>query len=133
MAEVANDNLGFVECWNEILTPKWIRFRHLLSGNGKIHSDIAYAGFDMQRGDKVLDIGCGFGETALEIAELVGPEGEVLGIDCTDAFLDIANEERDAAGADNVRYELGDAQVCELPEAHFETPTARSSPVARYA
>ncbi len=31
---VAADNLGFVECWNEILTPKWIRFRHLLSGNG---------------------------------------------------------------------------------------------------
>ena len=32
MTEIADDNLGFVECWNEILTPKWIRFRHLLSG-----------------------------------------------------------------------------------------------------
>ena len=40
MSEIAADNVGFVECWNEILTPKWIRFRHLLSGNGKIHSDI---------------------------------------------------------------------------------------------
>ena len=40
MNDIAADNLGFVECWNEILTPKWIRFRHLLSGNGKIHSDI---------------------------------------------------------------------------------------------
>lgn len=125
MADVATDNLGFVECWNEILTPKWIRFRHLLSGNGKIHSDIAYQHFDIRPGDKVLDIGCGFGETALEIAEIVGPEGEVVGIDCTDAFLDIANEERDGAGASNVRYEVGDAQVCDLPEAYFDVAYSR--------
>jgi len=125
MGEIASDNLGFVECWNDILTPKWIRFRHLLSGNGKIHSDIAYADFDIQPGDKVLDIGCGFGETALEISGLVGPEGEVVGIDCTDAFLDIANEERDAAGARNVRFELGDAQVCDLPEAYFDVAYSR--------
>ena len=125
MTEVADDNLGFVECWNEILTPKWIRFRHLLSGNGKIHSDIAYADFDIQLGDKVLDIGCGFGETALEIAQVVGPTGEVVGIDCTDSFLDIANDERDAAGARNVRYEVGDAQVCNLPEEYFDVAYSR--------
>ena len=125
MTEVADDNLGFVECWNEVLTPKWIRFRHLLSGNGKIHSDIAYADFDIQLGDKVLDIGCGFGETALEIAQVVGPTGEVVGIDCTDSFLDIANDERDAAGAGNVRYEVGDAQVCNLPEEYFDVAYSR--------
>ena len=125
MSEVATDNLGFVECWNEILTPKWIRFRHLLSGNGKIHSDIAYTDFDIQEGDKVLDIGCGFGETALEIAEMVGPTGEVLGIDCTDAFLGIANEERDQAGLANVRYLVGDAQVCDLPEGYFDVAYSR--------
>lgn len=125
MTEIARDNLGFVECWNEILTPKWVRFRHLLSGNGKIHSDIAYADFDIQSGDKVIDIGCGFGETALEIAQLVGPTGEVLGIDCTDTFLDIANQERDAAGAANVRFEIGDAQVCELAESYFDVAYSR--------
>jgi len=125
VSAVADDNVGFVECWNEILTPKWIRFRHLLSGNGKIHSDIAFANFDIQPGDKVLDIGCGFGETALEIAQMVGPAGEVVGIDCTDSFLDIANRERDVAGANNVRYEVGDAQVCELPDSYFDVAYSR--------
>ncbi|MDH3845212.1 MAG: methyltransferase domain-containing protein, partial [Myxococcales bacterium] len=125
MTEIAADNLGFVECWNEILTPKWIRFRHLLSGNGKIHSDIAYADFDIRPGDKVLDIGCGFGETALEIGQMVGPTGEVVGIDCTDAFLEIANQERDLAGMTNVRYEIGDAQVCDLPENYFDVVYSR--------
>jgi len=125
MSDVAADNLGFVECWNEILTPKWIRFRHLLSGNGKIHSDITYEHFGIQQGDKVLDIGCGFGETALEISKLVGPSGEVVGIDCTDSFLDVANQERDEAGVTNVRYEVGDAQVCDLPENHFDVAYSR--------
>jgi SAM-dependent methyltransferase len=125
MTEIAEDNAGFVECWNEILTPKWIRFRHLLSGNGKIHSDLAYGDFGIREGDKVLDIGCGFGETALEIAKLVGPSGEVVGIDCTDAFVDVANRERDEAGVRNVRYEVGDAQVCDLPEAYFDVAYSR--------
>lgn len=125
MSDIAADNLGFVECWNEILTPKWIRFRHLLSGNGKIHSDIAYADFGIQEGDKVLDVGCGFGETALEISRIVGPTGEVVGIDCTDSFIDIANQERDEAKATNVRYEIGDAQVCDLPEAYFDVVYSR--------
>ncbi len=125
MSEIATANLGFVECWNEILTPKWIRFRHLLSGNGKIHSDIAYDAFGIREGDKVLDIGCGFGETALEIAKIVGPSGEVVGIDCTDAFLDIANHERDEAGTANVRYEVGDAQICDLPESYFDVVYSR--------
>lgn len=125
MAEIASDNLGFVECWNEILTPKWIRFRHLLSGNGKIHSDIAFSDFGIREGNRVLDIGCGFGETALEIANMVGPTGEVVGIDCTDAFLDIAQQERDEAGATHVRYEIADAQVCELPESYFDVAYSR--------
>jgi SAM-dependent methyltransferase len=73
----------------------------------------------------VLDFGCGFGETSLEIGRLVGPAGEVLGIDCTSAFLDIANRERDEAGLRNVRYELGDAQVHPLKASYYDVAFAR--------
>jgi ubiquinone/menaquinone biosynthesis C-methylase UbiE len=125
MTASAGENADFVACWNEILTPKWIRFRHLLSGNGKIHSDIAMPRFDIRTGDKVLDIGCGFGETCLEIGRMVTASGEVLGLDCTDAFLDIANRERDESGLSHVRYEVGDAQVHPLPADHFDVVFAR--------
>ena len=121
----ADGNQGFVECWNDILTPKWIRFRHLLSGNGKIHSDLAYRHFGIGAGHKVLDIGCGFGETCLEIGRMVTPSGEVLGLDCTDAFLEIANRERDEAGLPHVRYELGDAQVHPVREGHYDVVYSR--------
>jgi len=125
MTTNAVDNTGFIECWNSILTPKWMRFRHLLSGNGKIHSDLAFPDFDIRRGDRVLDIGCGFGETCLQMAEMVSERGEVLGIDCTESFLDIARQELGQAGVTNVRYQLGDAQDCELPEAYFDVAYSR--------
>ena len=125
MAEIATDNLGYVECWNEILTPKWVRFRHLLSGNGKIHSDIADIAFDIREGDKVLDVACGFGETSLTLGRKVGPTGEVLGIDCTDAFMDIAARELEEARATNVRYEHGDAMIADLPQDYFDVAYVR--------
>lgn len=115
----------FINCWNEILVPKWNRFRHLLSGNGAVHSSMAYKHFGIKPGDKVLDIGSGYGETCLEIGEIVGPEGEVLGLDCTQAFLDIANKERDEAGLDNVKFVLGDAQTYELPENYYDVVYSR--------
>jgi len=120
-----NDNDDFISCWNEILVPKWNRFRHLLSGNGAVHSQMAYEYFDIKPGDKVLDIGCGYGETCLEMGRMVGPEGEVLGLDCTESFLETANRERDEAGLSNVRFVLGDAQTYELPENYYDVVYSR--------
>jgi SAM-dependent methyltransferase len=125
MTNAAQENADFIACWNEILTPKWVRFRHLLSGNGKIHSDIAMPGFGIRAGDRVLDIGCGFGETCLELGRAVTSSGEVLGLDCTDAFLHIASRERDEAGLSQVRYEVGDAQIHPLPERHYDVLFSR--------
>ena len=125
MRQVPDENQGFIECWNEVLTPKWMRFRHLLAGNGAIHSSLAYPTFAIRAGDRVLDIGCGCGETCLEIGRRVGPAGEVLGLDCTETFLKVAEAERAQAGQENVRYLLGDAQVCDLAPGHFDVAFSR--------
>ena len=122
---MTQDNADFIACWNDILTPKWTRFRHLLSGNGKVHSDIAMPRFGVRPGERVLDIGCGFGETCLELGRIVTDSGEVLGLDCTRAFLEIANRERDLAGLPQVRFEVGDAQVHALPEGRFDVAFSR--------
>ncbi|MEW6144544.1 MAG: class I SAM-dependent methyltransferase [Thermodesulfobacteriota bacterium] len=120
-----NVNDDFISCWNEILVPKWNRFRHLLSGNGAVHSAAAYEYFRIKPGDKVLDIGCGYGETTIEMGRMVGPSGEVLGLDCTQAFLDVANRERDEAGLTNVKFVLGDAQSYELPANYYDVVYSR--------
>jgi len=121
----ARDNDAFIACWNDTLTPKWIRFRHLLSGAGKVHSDVALLRFGLRSRDRVLDIGCGFGESCLELGRLVGPSGEVLGLDCARAFVAIANRERDESKLAHVRYEVADAEVYPLRESYYDAAFSR--------
>ena len=63
----------------------------------------------LRPGDRVVDIGCGFGDTAVMIAERVGPSGSVLGIDCCETFLEYGWREGAAAGLNNVSFLEADA------------------------
>jgi SAM-dependent methyltransferase len=60
-------------------------------------------------GMRVLDLGTGLGHVAFKLSELVGPSGEVVGIDQASRMLDVAEQRRVAAGADNVRFVEADA------------------------
>ncbi|HPG22180.1 MAG TPA: methyltransferase domain-containing protein [Amaricoccus sp.] len=100
-----------VAFWNEVLAPKFVRYRHILVGGLSRHSAAVMPALDIAPGDSALDVGCGFGDTAVEIAGRVGPEGAVLGIDCCDAFLDQARSLAEAGSAANVRFERGDAEI----------------------
>lgn len=109
----------FVQFWNEVLAPKFIRFRHVLVDGLAQHSEAIFPTLPVEPGDHVLDVGCGFGDTAIKLARIVGPEGEVVGVDCCDAFLAAAEMDRDAAQIDNLRFMRGDAEVA-LPEGAFD-------------
>jgi SAM-dependent methyltransferase len=65
---------------------------------------------------KVLDVGSGAGDVALLAAELVGPNGTVVGIDTNPAVLDVARERALDAGVANVQFVEGDAATIELPD-----------------
>jgi SAM-dependent methyltransferase len=60
-------------------------------------------------GDYILDVGCGTGQTSVELGEKVGSEGQVLGIDCAPAVLAVAMEKAKRYGW--VRFVRADAQV----------------------
>ena len=99
-----------VEFWNEVLVPKFVRFRHVLVGGLSLHSARVFPSLRVRPGDRVLDVGCGFGDTAIELARLVGPSGSVIGIDCCDAFLEIGRRDARTAGLRNIAFIEGDAQ-----------------------
>ncbi len=86
--KLANDpGREFVDFWNEILVPKFLRYKHILVDGLTHHSEAIFPSLPVREGDKVLDVACGFGDTAIKLARRVGSNGAVTGIDCCDAFL----------------------------------------------
>ena len=65
-------------------------------------------------GMKVLDIGSGAGDVALAAAELVGGDGEVVGVDMNAEILETARARAQGAGFANVQFVAGDAQTLDL-------------------
>jgi SAM-dependent methyltransferase len=114
MAEVAPANEESTEAWSGPLFERFVRFRpYVAEGLGR-HGEAAMAAHPPRPGDRVLDIGCGFGDTTRRLAELVGAEGEAVGIDVAEPFVDLAAREAAEAGAENVSYRLGDVQIADL-------------------
>lgn len=119
-----NEDTAFVQFWNEILAPKFMRFRHVLVGGLTHHSEAVFPDLLVRDGDRVLDVGCGFGDTAIKLAEIVGAQGYVTGVDCCDAFLNEADKDAAAAGITNLNFIRGDAEIA-LPEGAFDFVFAR--------
>ena len=122
--EPAREDTAFVQFWNDVLAPKFIRFKHILVGGLTQHSEAIFPSLDIQKGDRVLDVGCGFGDTTIKLAELVGPSGEVVGIDCCDVFLSYARKDAADRGIKNVSFVRGDAEIA-LPTNQFDFVFAR--------
>lgn len=113
------EDTEFVKFWNEVLAPKFIRYKHILVDGLSRHSAKTMPLLPVRRGDSVLDVGCGFGDTAIQLARLVGPEGRVTAMDCCDAFMDFGRADAEAEGLTNVTFARGDAEVA-LPKAEFD-------------
>ena len=63
------------------------------------------------QGARALDVGCGWGDTAIALAKKIGPSGSVLGLDCCDAFLEKGRKDARAAGLANVHFVAADVQT----------------------
>jgi SAM-dependent methyltransferase len=74
-------------------------------------------------GENILDIGCGGGETTLDLARAVAPDGTVTGIDLSAAVLEFA--QRAAEGWERVRFVHADAQAFAFEPASFDAAFSR--------
>jgi SAM-dependent methyltransferase len=76
-----------------------------------------------QFGEAVLDVGCGAGQSVLQLADRVGPGGRVTGVDIAPAVLEVAR--RRAVGRDQVDFMQCDAQKLALPERSIDCVFSR--------
>ena len=114
--EIAQGNEEAVEAWNGVLFERFVKYRHIVAAGLGAHSEVAMAKYPPPTGGRVLDIGCGFGDTTQQLAELVGPDGEAVGIDAAPNFIEMATREAEEAGVQNVRFEVCDPQASALDE-----------------
>jgi SAM-dependent methyltransferase len=113
--DVAAENEEATEAWSGVLFDRFVEYRDLVVDSLGRHGETALAAHPPALGDRVLDIGCGFGDATQRLAELVGPEGAAVGVDVSQPFVDAARREADKAGAANVSFFAGDVQVMRLP------------------
>ncbi|MGH2925188.1 MAG: bifunctional demethylmenaquinone methyltransferase/2-methoxy-6-polyprenyl-1,4-benzoquinol methylase UbiE [Solirubrobacterales bacterium] len=78
---------------------------------------------NLRPGDSALDVCCGTGDLAFELARRVGPGGEVVGCDFSDPMLDLARRKAAARHADQVRFEWADALELPFPDRAFDAVT----------
>jgi ubiquinone/menaquinone biosynthesis C-methylase UbiE len=120
MFDTQEANTEFVDFWNEILVPKFTKYRHVLVGGLTHHSAKIFPTLQVKQGDRAVDVGCGFGDTAIELAKRVGPSGSVLGLDCCEAFLEIARGDAAAAG-------MSRPTCSSIPSSPISTSASRAS------
>jgi ubiquinone/menaquinone biosynthesis C-methylase UbiE len=111
MNDTATTVNEYVEFWNDTLAEKFNRFREILMNGLSYHSRVPLSGLRLEPGSKVLDVGCGWGDTALELARITGPSGFVFGLDCVDDFLEKAREDARRAGLGHVEFKAADVQT----------------------
>ncbi|MFT4055803.1 MAG: class I SAM-dependent methyltransferase [Novosphingobium sp.] len=92
----------------------WVSNQRRLDAMLAAFGEAAIAAADPQAGEHVLDIGCGAGASSFVLADRVGPEGRVLGLDISPQLIDRARELGDGA----VDFALADAATADLaPQA----------------
>jgi SAM-dependent methyltransferase len=114
MSEGRGPNAETIEAWNTIRFDKWLRFRHITTEGLAGHGEVAIERAAPPAGARVVDLGCGFGDTALALARRVGASGEVVGIDASTRFIELATNEARAGGVENARFAVKDVQCDDL-------------------
>ncbi len=119
----ANDEA--IRAWDGPLYDRFVRFREIVTTGLGAHGEEALRLHPPQPGARVLDVGCGFGDTTQRIAGLVGSEGEAVGVDAAPRFIEDATREAGEAGVANARFLVADVQESLAGEGSFDVAFSR--------
>ncbi|MES2256149.1 MAG: class I SAM-dependent methyltransferase [Pseudomonadota bacterium] len=101
-------NKAQIDYWNGPTGQKWAKHNSETDRNLSAAADAALKLANALPGERVLDIGCGAGVTSFLLAERVGPEGHVTGVDVSQPMLALA---RSRTSAPNIDFIEADAAL----------------------
>ncbi|MBI5514622.1 MAG: class I SAM-dependent methyltransferase [Deltaproteobacteria bacterium] len=111
--------------WNEQSGPRWVALQPRLDRQLAPFGLGALDALGDLRRARALDVGCGCGDTTLELARRVGPEGSAVGVDLSAVMIDRARERAAEEGLGNASFLVRDAQAEALPGPPFGAVTSR--------
>jgi SAM-dependent methyltransferase len=122
---VAPSNDAQIDYWNTSAGETWARHQQQLDRQLEAVGLEAMRVLAPQTGQRILDIGCGCGETTLELAAHVGPSGAVVGVDISEPMLAVARRREPPAGVVRPEFRNLDAQTADLGRAAFDGAFSR--------
>jgi len=123
MPDTTNTTMG--RYWNEVAGPRWVGRAGLQEARNVEVAHLLQQAAAPKPGERVLDVGCGTGATAIPFAAAVAPNGNVTGVDISEPMLAQARQNIATAGAGNVSLVLADAQAHRFPPDSFDLLISR--------
>lgn len=114
-----------IEHWNDQAGPRWVAMQDMIDGQIRPLGEAAMERAAIKAGERVLDVGCGCGQTSLELARRVTASGSVTGIDISAVMLARAQQSAAELGVSNLRFLNADAQTHALDAAAYDVVFSR--------
>ena len=111
------------EFWNEGIGKKWVEEDDSMNERLSILTKELFLRSNINRNDKILDIGCGGGQTSFEASDMVGENGYVIGADISKILLDLAKSKY--ANTKNLEFKYCDVQNYKFRENSFNKVISR--------
>jgi SAM-dependent methyltransferase len=122
--DATGPNAQQIQYWNETAGPKWVTLQRVLDDQIRPLGQLAMERAGLRAGERVLDVGCGCGDTTVELARRVAPGGTATGVDISAPMLERARQQaREQQVA--ARFEQADAQTHPFPPASADVVFSR--------
>jgi SAM-dependent methyltransferase len=125
MAETATANGDQVAYWNAAAGQTWTAMQDKLDGQIQPLGEAAIEALGLKPGQRVVDIGCGCGQTAIALAGRVGATGSVLGVDVSRPMLAAARQRLAEQGLAQASVVEADAQTHPFEPQAFDAVFSR--------
>ena len=125
MTDVRRPENVLKSSWRDESGQKWARQQERTDAQLGPLGLPAIEALALRPGERVVDVGCGAGQTLLQLAQRVTPDGWVTGLDISEPLLELARQRIATSGQSRIDVVLGDAET-----ARSSPPTTLCSPAS---